>query len=884
MKKFGLKSLAIAICLLFSIDASAYDFSVDGMYFNIVSLEDLTCKITYGDEKYTGDFVIPEQVSFNGRILTVIEVGNSAFSYSINMNSISIPNSVTTIGDRAFSNCTGLTSVNLPNSVTTIGDGAFSNCTGLKNIELPTSITTVGNRMFDGCISLMCVGIPNSVTTIGDRAFEDCVSMTNISLAAVITIGDYAFSGCSALANVTMPNSILMVGNYAFLNCSSLTEITLPSSLENIGSGAFSGCRGLKNVVIEDAARELGCSINSTFHSSPIENFYIGRTVSWDDIDITLAFKTTLNKVTIGSLVEKLCGDFFKNIKIKHLILEDGNNPLSLYDDYGSFGSHIPFYGCKFESLYLGRELSDSELSGFKGAMKTLKDVTIGFYVSSFDDMFKSSEELSTIKLTSATPPTINSDCFVNKQYINVNIEVPTGSLSAYQSAEGWKNFWNMTESEELLKCFEVDGLRYAIDSDTEASVIKKNNEHYEGEIIVPSKVSFATKEYAVVGINDAFNSSPNLSKVILPSSLVLLEPFAFKDDTELQQVVLPENLEIIPVSCFENCPNLKDFALPQSIIKIEDNAFNGCKALSSIEFGDNLKSIGASAFEGCSSLEELSIPASAFSFGEDAFDGCSGLKELMFEDGSSPLVFPNSGNYVSQTDLEKKTVDGKTIRYRIRYYYGYFNGLPINKLYIGRNLSDEVRYTISGDGGVDEYVITSYDGPFCNFSHLSELTIGENVSILGPQKMHIPEIDMSVNPNSFSYCKSIELVKVEAAIPPTGAEFSTSVYENAVLVVPDESVEDYKVATGWKEFYNIVGETEYAGVNTVGTGTMKNVKIENGNIIVDNVKGFVNVYDIAGMLVKSIKADGSRVEIAMSQRGIYIVRTEENTVKVAIR
>ena len=882
MKKFRLKSLAIAICLLFSIDASAYDFSVEGMYFNIVSLEDLTCEITSGDEKYTGDFVIPEQVSFNGRTLTVIEVDDLAFSYSINMNSISIPNSVTTIGDGAFSNCTGLKSVNIPNSVTTIGDRAFEKCTGLTNIEFPTSITTVGDRMFDGCISLMSADLPNSVTTIGDSAFKDCASMTNISLAAVSTIGDYAFSGCSALANVTMPNSILTVGSYAFQNCSSLTEITLPSSLEGIGTMVFDGCSGLKNVVIEDAARELGCSINSTFHSSPIENFYIGRTVYWNSkYYYTLAFETTLNKVTIGSLVEKLSGSFFEGIKIKHLILEDGNNPLSLEEE--GFND-TPFESCEFESLYLGRKFSSySELWGFKGAMETLKDVTIGFYVSSFDDMFKSSGELSTIKLTGTTPPAINSDCFTDKQYINANIVVPTGSLSAYQSAEGWKNFWNITESEELIKSFDVDGLRYKIDSDTEVSVIKKS-EPYEGEIIVPSKVSFAAKEYDVVGINDAFNSSSNLFKVVLPSSLVLLEPFTFKDDTELQQVVLPENLEILPVSCFENCPNFKDFTLPQSITKIEDNAFKGCKALVSIEFGDNLKSIGASAFEGCSSLEELSIPASAFSFGEDAFDGCSGLKELMFEDGSSPLVFPNSGNYVSQTDIEKKTVDGKTIRYRIRYYYGYFNGLPINKLYIGRNLSDEVRYTISGDGGVDEYVITSYDGPFCNFSHLSELTIGENVSILGPQKMHIPEIDMSVSPNSFRYCTSIERVKVKAAIPPTGAEFSSSVYENAVLVVPDESVEDYKVATGWKEFYNIVGETEYAGVNTVGTGAMKNVKIENGNIIVDNVKGFVNVYDIAGMLVKSIKADGSRVEIAMSQRGIYIVRIEENTVKVAIR
>ena len=104
---------------------SAYDFAVDGIYYNVVSLPDLTCAVTKGDMDYSGDITIPEQVTYNGRTLTV-----------------------TSIGDRAFSSCSGLTSVNIPNSVTSIGYGAFLGCTGLTSVIIPNSVTSIDNSAF----------------------------------------------------------------------------------------------------------------------------------------------------------------------------------------------------------------------------------------------------------------------------------------------------------------------------------------------------------------------------------------------------------------------------------------------------------------------------------------------------------------------------------------------------------------------------------------------------------------------------------------------------------------------------------------------------------------------------------------------------------------
>ncbi|MBQ8257012.1 MAG: leucine-rich repeat domain-containing protein [Bacteroidaceae bacterium] len=136
MKKFYLYSLFISLLLLCSTVASAHDFEVDGIFYNITSSTQKTVAVTYSgsyyyavSDEYTGAVVIPAAVTHNN-----------------------ITYSVTSIEYRAFYGCKGLTSVTIPNSVTSIGNYAFENCTGLTNITIPNSITSMGICVFYNCI------------------------------------------------------------------------------------------------------------------------------------------------------------------------------------------------------------------------------------------------------------------------------------------------------------------------------------------------------------------------------------------------------------------------------------------------------------------------------------------------------------------------------------------------------------------------------------------------------------------------------------------------------------------------------------------------------------------------------------------------------------
>ena len=189
---------------------------------------------------------------------SVTSIGKYTFYYCTSLRSITIPDSVTRIGHDAFENCTSLQSVTIPDSVTWIGDDAFRNCTSLQSITIPDGVTRIGYGAFDNCSSLRSVTIPDSVTSIESEAFHSCTSLQSITIPdGVTSIGYNAFCNCASLQSITIPYGVTSIGDYAFDDCTSLKSITIPDGVTSIGYGAFSGCKSLRTINAPENIRRL---------------------------------------------------------------------------------------------------------------------------------------------------------------------------------------------------------------------------------------------------------------------------------------------------------------------------------------------------------------------------------------------------------------------------------------------------------------------------------------------------------------------------------------------------------------------------------------------------------------------------------------------------
>ena len=334
-------SALLLLALMLPATATAQDFEMDGIYYNINSNQ-ISVSVTYlknsdgsSAYSYSGDITIPETVNYLGTTYTVSSIGRWAFKGCTGLTSVIIPNSVTSIRDSAFEYCTGLTSVTIGNSVTVIEEYAFRGCNGLTSITLPSSLCDIGNDSFLGCSGLTSIAIPDSVTHIGVFAFAFCnnLASTIVIPKTVISIGEglfhncpglpgivvdsenptydsrnhcnaiietssnkliagckstvipntvtalgyAAFSGCTSLKNITIPGSVTHIGSFAFSVCNGLTRIAIPSSVTYIGGGAFYNCSGLADVYSYIADPSAISMDNDVFYQDP--EHYSSRTL-----------------------------------------------------------------------------------------------------------------------------------------------------------------------------------------------------------------------------------------------------------------------------------------------------------------------------------------------------------------------------------------------------------------------------------------------------------------------------------------------------------------------------------------------------------------------------------------------------------------------------
>ena len=555
----GKKLIALLAFLLSAPQAMfAYDFSQNGLFYDILSTEDRTCEVDDCSSNLS-TVVIPSTVVNNGTTYSVTSIGDWAFSDCTSLTSVEIPNSVTSIGNYAFSDCTSLTSVEIPNSVTSIGRSAFSGCSGLTAVEIPNSVTSIGERAFYGCSGLTSVEIPNSVTSIGDFAFHGCSGLTAVEIPnSVTSIGDGAFYGCDRLHSVTIGAGVLYIGSSAFYRDDD-NNTYRPEKviwLCNTPPEGYDNAEGSVNYVANTSYKSLDNVkvypyLSSLFEVGGIK--YVPVSPSERTCDaIDCAYDTT-SVVRIGRTVNYQ-GVEMTVEDIRPYVCYDNDHMKALhFDGYvGDIGDKA-FYDCdNLAGIIIPNTVDILGASCFEGCTALTQAILGDSITEILGSCFRDCSALPKITIPAAVERIGNNVFEGCTSLANVTIAdrdsvLTLGYNKAYYSSE--------------------DGEPMFADCPLNAVYIGGN-------------ISYST--YASDGY------SP------------------FYRNTSLESVTITDKETEISENEFYGCTNLKNVTLGDGIEAIGSYAFSGCAALEDFTFGSSLDSIGKEAFSDCTAMTRL--------------------------------------------------------------------------------------------------------------------------------------------------------------------------------------------------------------------------------------------------------------------------------------
>ena len=333
-----------------------------------------------------------------------------------------------------------LREVTLPNdSLNGIGSHA-----GITRIVLPEKLRVIGIGAFDHCPHLSgSLIIPEGVTAIYDEAFRWAQFSGEFKLPSTLKyIGYYAFEGCQFSGELRLPSGLQYIGRSAFSGCKKLYgRLVLPESLTYLGQEAFSGCSQLTgNIVIPQTIKEV-----------PEQCFAycdgLTGTLTLHDGIHTIGEYAFLNTPLTGELVmPKYLVSMgyapFEGSKFSHIVIPEGTERI--------LGGAFSGFDNVADIIELPESVEYIDGSAFNGCrrisgLKLGKNVsTIGAYA------FKGCSGIRSFVCEASVPPTVGDNAFDGVPKDSFTLEVPEASVTAYQTAEGWREFKFISAHHEL--------------------------------------------------------------------------------------------------------------------------------------------------------------------------------------------------------------------------------------------------------------------------------------------------------------------------------------------------------------------------------------------------------------------------------------------------
>ena len=326
-------------------------------------------------------------------------IDTSVFKGSTGLTVLDVNSNVTDLSSEAFSGCGNLTSAKLQNKGI-VGDKCFQSCSQLQTATLGDCITSLGQYAFDGCKSLQQINIPDSVTSIGMYAFQNCLAMTSAQIGqSVQSIGAYAFKGNYALPTITIPKSVTSIGNYTFQSCTALREVIMDEMTSEISLGSNGS--------------------SPLFADCPLDSVFIGRNISYP--------------TSSGSGYSP----FYRNTSLRSIHIT--NVETEVPDN--------EFYGCtNLKNVRLGDGITKIGKWAFSGC-SSLDYFLIGNSTKEIgQEAFSDCIAMTRFISRAPEPPTCGATALDDINKWECTLEVPVGSLTAYQNANQWKEFFFMEE------------------------------------------------------------------------------------------------------------------------------------------------------------------------------------------------------------------------------------------------------------------------------------------------------------------------------------------------------------------------------------------------------------------------------------------------------
>lgn len=441
-----------------SADAVVYEDN-DGWQYTITNGTAVVTDYTGSETEVT----VPERMTYDGQSYRIQTVGDYCFQNCYRLQSVTIPEQITSLGKGAFKNCTSLSEVTIlgdladcsNRSVSTVGSPAESTqsvgysvfynaghnaesltitfgdnvtyipaylfATGydksnntycyVTDIKISDSVEEIGEYAFYNCFALQSVTFGNGVKIIDEYSFANCTALQAAVMGTRVNeIGEDAFLGCSKLKILSLNNSLATISSYAFQDCTSLEEVVLPSSLKMLEKGAFKNCTFLNDITIQSNLADCSERSISTIGSPADKTQSIGLSVFYNagtNADVfTVTFTNGVTKVpaylfATGYDKGQNVYCHITDVKIPDSVTEIGNGA---------------FYNCyDLKTLRIG--------SGIK---------TIG------EKMFTSSPDLTIYGYTNSVAETCASEYGI--PFVSVGAVQPTASGSSTGSGSSGSN------------------------------------------------------------------------------------------------------------------------------------------------------------------------------------------------------------------------------------------------------------------------------------------------------------------------------------------------------------------------------------------------------------------------------------------------------------